>query len=168
MPDPNIEHQRLVMRLGFVFCEVVNPPAGGEVFPGLNLSDRTDDWKSNYRCPDVAVFWRATRPRFSRHIFAEQPTSWLRSLARATRAAISWSFMPSLGVRELLIIDRHPWSLELYRLSGSDLVLAGGSSASKATLSPARSFLSAFSFFPPNRGRKFALRKMGEVRSRSA
>ena len=37
MPDPNVEHQRLVMRLGVVFCEVVNPPAGGEVFPGLNL-----------------------------------------------------------------------------------------------------------------------------------
>ena len=23
MPDPNVEHQRLVMRLGVVFCEVV-------------------------------------------------------------------------------------------------------------------------------------------------
>src|SRR5208282_4404695 len=27
MPDPNVEHQRLVMRLGVVFSEVVNPPA---------------------------------------------------------------------------------------------------------------------------------------------
>jgi Uma2 family endonuclease len=30
-------------------------------------------------------------------------------------------FYASLGVRELLIIDRYPWSIELYRLEGGKL-----------------------------------------------
>ncbi len=38
------------------------------------------------------------------------------------------AFYAELGVRELLVVDRYPWSLELYRLGGNELVLAGRSS----------------------------------------
>jgi hypothetical protein len=31
----------------------------------------------------------------------------------------------------LLVIDRYPWSLELYRLSGSELLLAGQSTVER-------------------------------------
>ena len=34
------------------------------------------------------------------------------------------AFYAELGVRELLVVDRYPWSLELYRLGGNELVLA--------------------------------------------
>lgn len=37
------------------------------------------------------------------------------------------AFYSLLGVRELLIIDRYPWSLELYRHNGSELALAARS-----------------------------------------
>ena len=89
MPDPNVEHQRLVMRLGVVFSEVVNPPAGGDVFPGLNLSDRAEDWKDNYRCPDVAVFLSGNTAQVFERIFAARPISWLRSSVPTTRPATS-------------------------------------------------------------------------------
>ncbi len=36
-------------------------------------------------------------------------------------------FYAALRVRELLVIDRYSWSLELYRLGGNELVLAGRS-----------------------------------------
>ncbi len=38
-----------------------------------------------------------------------------------------FDFYSELGVRELLLIDRYPWSLELYRHKGGELVLAGRS-----------------------------------------
>jgi Uma2 family endonuclease len=38
-------------------------------------------------------------------------------------------FYSGLGMRELLIIDRYPWSLELFRHDGHELALAARSSA---------------------------------------
>ena len=37
-----------------------------------------------------------------------------------------------LGVRELLVVDRYPWSLELLRHNGNELILAGRSSVEKS------------------------------------
>ena len=39
-------------------------------------------------------------------------------------------FYAKVGVRELLIVDRAPWQLELYRLQGRQLSEAGRSTAS--------------------------------------
>ncbi len=94
MPDPNVEHQELMGQLTVALSAVVRPPAGGKVYPGLNLSDRIDDWKYNYRCPDVAVFLAGkTPPKCLNRIYAARPISWLRSSAQATRAVTSWRFM---------------------------------------------------------------------------
>src|SRR5262249_39941568 len=56
MPDPNVEHQEIVAILTTAFVTVVQPPKGGRVLPGLNISDQIDNWRTNYRCPDVGVF----------------------------------------------------------------------------------------------------------------
>ena len=32
----------------------------GEVLPGVNVSDRIENWKDNFRCPDVTVFLNGT------------------------------------------------------------------------------------------------------------
>jgi Uma2 family endonuclease len=127
MPDPNVDHQRLVMRLGVAFSEAINAPTGGDVFPGLNLSDRTDDWTNNYRCPDVGVFLKGnTAQVFEAHI--RGPADFLVEIVSAgDKSRDKFDFYGELGVRELLLIDRYPWSLELYRHNGSELVLAGRS-----------------------------------------
>ena len=49
--------KRLLASL-FILREVIRRPRLGQVFPGVNLSDRDDDWKQNFREPDVAVFLR--------------------------------------------------------------------------------------------------------------
>ena len=70
MPDANaLNISILVARLVVAFSTDVNPPTGGEVFPGLNLSDQVDDWTFNYRCPDVAVFLAGNKAQvFEAHI----------------------------------------------------------------------------------------------------
>ena len=42
------------------------------------------------------------------------------------------TFYAKVGTRELLLVDRKPWSLELYRHDGENLVLAGKSTLAKA------------------------------------
>ena len=42
------------------FHAVVDAGGLGEAFPGVNVSDRSDDWTQNYREPDVAVFLEGT------------------------------------------------------------------------------------------------------------
>jgi Uma2 family endonuclease len=127
-PPPDVEHQELVSLLVCALHDVVRPPAGGDVFPGLNLSDRAEDWKDNYRCPDVAVFLAGnTAQVFEANICG--PADFLVEIVSPddnSRKKIP--FYSRLGVRELLIIDRFPWSLELYRHNGSELVLAARSS----------------------------------------
>ncbi len=127
-PQPNIEHQRMVTRLVVVLCDVICPPAGGDVFPGVNLSDRAEGWEDNYRAPDVAVFLPGGKAQaFESHFLG--PADFLIEIispSDTTREKIA--FYSLLGVRELLIIDRYPWSLELYRHNGSELVLAARSS----------------------------------------
>jgi hypothetical protein len=42
-------------------------------------------------------------------------------------------FYSSVGVRELLLIDRNPWQLELYQLKGRTLAEVGRSTTSEST-----------------------------------
>jgi Uma2 family endonuclease len=133
-PQPNIEHQELVSDLVGVMRDVVRPPQGGKVFPGINLSDRAEDWEHNYRCPDVAVFLRGNlAEKFKAHY--RGPADFLAEIVSAnddTREKIP--FYSGLGVRELLIVDRYPWSLELYRHDGKELVLVGQSSVEEGQI----------------------------------
>ena len=39
-PQPNVEHQELVSDLVGALRNVIRPPQGGKVYPGINLSDR--------------------------------------------------------------------------------------------------------------------------------
>jgi Uma2 family endonuclease len=165
MPDPNVEHQRLVMRLGVVFCEVVNPPVGGEVFPGLNLSDRGEDWKYNYRCPDVAVSLSGNTARvFEAHICG--PADFLVEIVSPndkTRDKVD--FYGGLGVRELLVIDRQPWSLELYRRSGNELVPAGRSTAAHSDVVSSAVLPLSFQLFPAQPRAEIRIAEIGGLRT---
>ena len=130
-PLPNVQHQELVSGLVGALREVLRPPVGGNVYPGINLSDRVDDWEHNYRCPDVAVFLPGNLAgEFEAHYCG--PADFLVEIVSPrdnSREKIP--FYSLLGVRELLVIDRYPWSLELYRYNGSDLVLAAQSRLEK-------------------------------------
>src|SRR6185312_8624088 len=52
-PLANVEHQRIMSGLTIALGAALAGRA--EVFAGINVTDRRDDWEQNYRCPDVAV-----------------------------------------------------------------------------------------------------------------
>jgi hypothetical protein len=54
-PVPNTEHQKIVLRLVSIFAELIDWPGLGAVMPGVNLSDRREDWSED------------ENPHFSRH-----------------------------------------------------------------------------------------------------
>jgi Uma2 family endonuclease len=125
MPDPNIEHQGIAGRLMMlVLGPMVEVPGLGHVFPGVNVSDRLDDWKKNFRCPDVAVYLNGNPAEERGAYWLGGPDFAVEIISPDDRSRDKLGFYAKVGVRELLIIDRDPWALELYQRQGSDLVLS--------------------------------------------
>ena len=124
MPLPNNEHQELVLD----FAAELRPEVkarGGRIFPGCNVSDvdtRADpetDWRTNYRCPDLAAFLPGN-PAEDRgsHCYLG-PDFAAEIVSRGDRGRQKLAFYAAAGVRELLILDREPtWRLELFRRDG--------------------------------------------------
>ena len=124
-PLADDEHQDLQGKLAAVFLSAVGWAGNGLVRPGVNVSDREDDWKSNYRCPDVVVYLPGNPAR-------NRGTHWVGGLDLAVEIASPYdrsrdklSFYAGVGVRELLVIDRRPWALEMYHRDERTLVSAG-------------------------------------------
>jgi Uma2 family endonuclease len=128
-PMPNNEHQQLVMCLGAVLQDVVGWTGQGTVCPGVNVSDRDQDWRQNYRVPDVAVFLRGGTAQNRDTHWVGGPDFVVEITSPADDTRDKLPFYGQVGVRELLLIDRDPWRLELYRLQGRQLTLAGQATA---------------------------------------
>ena len=132
-PLANNEHQRIATKLSAVL-ERLGEELNAEVLCGCNVSNRRDDWTTNYRCPDNAVYM-ADNP-------AENlSTHWLGGPDFAVEITSpkdkTWDkldFYASMNTRELLIIDRDPWKLSLLRLAGNKLVLAGESTLAESNV----------------------------------
>jgi len=126
-PLPNSDHQEIVGEFDSVLREVIRRARLGHVFPGVNLSDREEGWKDNFREPDVAVFLRDGKA-------INHGTHWqgaadflVEIISPGERTREKIPFYSSLGVVELLIIDREPWTLELYRHQDGQLTKVGQS-----------------------------------------
>src|SRR5436305_9087721 len=55
-PLADNEHQRVSTLLASSFIQAFLGRSEVQVFAGLNVSDRREKWKKNFRCPDVGVF----------------------------------------------------------------------------------------------------------------
>jgi Uma2 family endonuclease len=125
-PLPNIDHQEIVGNLDSILHEVISRTEG-QVFPGVNLSDRDDGWEKNYREPDVAVFLRGGRA-INRGTHWQGAADFLvEIISPGERTHDKIPFYGSIGVVELLVINRDPWTLELYRQDAGRLVKVGQS-----------------------------------------
>ena len=133
-PAPNNEHQELVFEIGFVLREVVTTAQLGQVFPGANLTDRRDDWTQNYRCPDLVVFLNDTQAENRDTHWLGGPDLAVEIVSPGDQTREKIPFYAKIGTRELLIIDRDPWQLELYRLGDGQLTLAGKSNLAEPAL----------------------------------
>lgn len=126
-PLPNSEHAEIQMALGTVFRLALGFSHPAKVYPGVNVSDRADDWTQNYRCPDVAVVLPDGIARDCGAYHLGGPDFVVEIVSPQDRSREKFAFYAKVGVRELLIVDRDPWGLELHRLHDGELELAGQS-----------------------------------------
>jgi Uma2 family endonuclease len=138
-PLANNEHMALVGGLTTGLSNLLMPRDGLIILPGCNVSDRADDWRKNYRCPDVAVFLPGNPAQ-------DRDTHWLGGpdflaevVSPSDRSRKKFGFYAAVGVREVALIDRRPWRLELYTSTPEGWILLGTSdpASSEPVSSPA-------------------------------
>lgn len=134
MPMPGLEHQRVVGGVDRAFIETVQDPGDGLVFPGCNISDRVENWMHNYRIPDNAVFLNDNPAENHRTFWFGGPDFAVEILSPDDRSRDKFEFYARIGTRELLLIDREPWALELYRLINGELIEVGRSTVDDPAL----------------------------------
>ncbi|MFQ5732084.1 MAG: Uma2 family endonuclease [Planctomycetaceae bacterium] len=120
-PMANNEHQSFVGRLNTAFEIAVEWAKLGVSIPGVNVSDRKDDWQSNYRVPDVAVFLNDTQAENCDTFWYGGPDFAVEIVSPGDKTREKLDFYAKVGTRELLIIDRDPWALELCRFADGKL-----------------------------------------------
>lgn len=124
-PLANLEHHELMAKLSAAFCNAFASQPEVRVFAGVNVSDREEDWEKNYRCPDVAVVLPGSRAVDCGAFYCGGPDFCVEIISDYDRSREKFDFYAAVGVRELLLIDRNPWQLELYRLAGERFKPAG-------------------------------------------
>ena len=112
-PLANNEHQEIAFDLGFAFRSALGP--GGRICAGVNVSNQTDDWTKNYRDPDVVVVLPGTSAENRDTHWLGGPDFAVEVVSKGDRSRDKLAFYAKVNVRELLLVDRFPWSLELYR-----------------------------------------------------
>src|SRR5262249_49894964 len=127
MPDPDIEHQDVGTGLAAILRVTIDWAGLGKVYQGVNVTDREDDWTKNYRCPDVAVYLPGNPARPLDTHWLGGPDFAIEIISPNDQARDKLPFYAAVGVRELLVIDRYPWSLELLRCEGQNWSTVGRS-----------------------------------------
>jgi len=120
-------HQELATRLASTFLYALDKFADTTVQAGANVSDQDEDWTKNYRCPDVLVFLAGNPAQDRDTHWLGGPDFAVEVLSKGDRARKKFAFYARVGVRELLLVDRRPWRLELYRLAGGEYEAVGTS-----------------------------------------
>jgi len=126
-PIPNIEHQLIVGRLYVILQSVLDAGGLGIAFPGVNVSDREQDWTHNYRGPDIAVVLKGNPAKNCGTHWCGGPDLLVEIVSPHDHSRDKLAFYSQIGVSELLIVDRDPWALELYRLEAGQLKSVGRS-----------------------------------------
>lgn len=123
----DVLHQWLVAQLTALIHAVVDVANGDRVYAGLNVSNRESAWQHNYRIPDIAVVLTENPAQVMETYLCGGPDFLVEILSPDDLAREKRPFYSQIGVREMLVVDREPWALELYRLEEGDLALAGKS-----------------------------------------
>ena len=116
-PLANNEHTDLQAGLVGAIRNALGWGTPARVQPGANVSDREEDWTHDYRCPDVVVVLSGSRARDCGTHWFGGPDFAVEIASTGDRSREKFEFYTEVGLRELVLLDRQPWQLELYRLS---------------------------------------------------
>jgi len=131
VPLANNEHQNFQFRLAAAIQNAIGWNEPVKIDAGANVSDREDDWTENYRIPDVVVVFPGGAARDCGTHWCGGPDFCVEIASPGDRSRDKLDSYAGIGVRELLVVDRDPWAMELYRLSGGRLNPAGRSDLDK-------------------------------------
>ena len=126
-PLPNSEHAEIQTTLAAVFRFALGFDSPVKVYTGVNVSDRAEGWTENYRCPDVVVVLPGSTARDCGAFHLGGPDFVVEIVSPYDHSREKIEFYEDVSVRELLLVDRDPWVLELYRLNSGRLDLVGQS-----------------------------------------
>ncbi len=135
-PIADNERQSLATELSGSLVTVIDWKSLGRTLAGANVSDRQANWMTNYRIPDVLVFLNETGSKDCGTHWFGVPDFAVELVSPGDRTLEKLVFYASVETRELLVIDRDPWQLTLYRLSNSKKLVpvAVSSISQKATI----------------------------------
>jgi Uma2 family endonuclease len=105
----------------FALHDVVDAAGLGTAFAGVNLAGASKDWTYDYRVPDVVVILAAGTAEDQETCFRGAVDFVVEITSPGDRTYEKLPFYSRLGVRELLIVNRQSWTLELYRNQGNGL-----------------------------------------------
>lgn len=116
MPEADIEHDDIAGFFYRAFFAIFADTGLGHVHFRINVSDRDDDWKENYRVPDMTLYLAGNPARARGTHYVGGPDFALEVSSPGDRSRDKLDFYAGIGTREVLIVDRDPWQLELYQL----------------------------------------------------
>lgn len=114
-------HQAIASGLTAALLSLLGQDSGAVVLAGTNVTDRPERWRRNDRCPDVAVFLPGNPAEDRVTHWLGGPDLAVEVLSRGDRSRRKLDFYARVGVRELLLVDCHPWRLELHRPGGEGM-----------------------------------------------
>jgi Uma2 family endonuclease len=124
-PAPNDEHQDIAGGFTEVLRTIVDRCGLGKTRPGINLASDPDAWERDYRVPDVTVFLNNSSAVCHGIFWCGPPDFVVEITSPWDKTREKLNFYNQIGAREVLIVDREPWQLELFRLQRKALVRVG-------------------------------------------
>ncbi|HKB05352.1 MAG TPA: Uma2 family endonuclease [Gemmataceae bacterium] len=125
LPEADIEHDDIAGFFYRAFWAVFGEGTPHRIHFRVNVSDRVRGWKQNYRIPDTSVFLAGNVARACRAHYFGGPDFALEIVSPEDRSRDKLDFYARVGTKEVLIVDRDPWQMELYRLRRGRMRLVG-------------------------------------------
>jgi Uma2 family endonuclease len=157
-PIADDEHQALVTGLTTAFQIVIGETGLGKVRPGINVSDRVERWTKNYRTPDVVVILNTSAAQNHGKFWTGPLDFVVEIVSRGDRSRRKLTFYSKIGVRELMLVDRKPWRLTLYRHDGQKLQLTGCCDSTQPTPLESQTLPFSFKLIPATERPRIGLR----------
>lgn len=126
-PMPNDEHQEVQFNFSGPLPTAVVQPGLGLVRFGVNVTDRHVGWRQNYRGPDVVVYLNDNPAVNHGSHWVGGPDFAVEIISEGEDPHAKFAFYAAVSTREVLVVERDPWAVELFDLSNGVLVSAGRS-----------------------------------------
>jgi Uma2 family endonuclease len=147
-PMPNEEHQEFVVGLIVPIHMAIKTAGLGRVYPGVNVSDRAGGWTHNYRGPDVVVYLNGNPAVNHGTHFEGGPDFLAEILSPGEGAYDKFDFYAKVNTREVMLVFRDPWAVELHQLQNGRFALLGRSDEANPVAVPSAVLPLAFRLVP--------------------